>query len=113
MCQGTYLISPCQVQQDDKLRTSSKLRCEVCHEALGFVDERAGGWRLWKWSLCVQLDSRSEGQTFPTEMFVSTQLLGLIESQAVRKFVIYNDDGEDGVAGMMVGHSYARSLQDH
>jgi len=107
---GTYLIISCQVHQDNKARTSSKLRCEACHEALGFVDERADGWRLWKWSLCVQLDAQCDGQTFPTEMFVSTQLLGLIENQAVRKFVIYNEDGQDGVAGMMVSHSHARPL---
>lgn len=38
-------------------------------------------------------------------MFVSAQVLGLIENQAVRKFVVYDEDGEDGVAGILVSRS--------
>lgn len=71
----------------------------------------ADGWRLWKWSLRFQLDAQSEGHTFPTEMFVSAQLLGLIENQAVRKFVMYDEDGKDGVAGTIVSHSHTRVTQ--
>jgi len=78
----------------------------VCHEALGFVDERADGWRLWKWSLCVQLNGQSDEQAFSIEMFVSAQLLAMIEDQAVRKFVMYNEEGTNDAPGIMVSYSY-------
>lgn len=80
----------------------ARLRCTACQEVVGSVDESANGWRLWKWSLCVQSNDQSDGQSFPTKMFVSAQVLGLIENQAVRKFVVYDEDGEDGVAGILV-----------
>ena len=38
----------------------------------------------------VQTDC-STGQVYPTEGFISAQLLALIDSQAVKKFVIHSD----------------------
>ena len=43
------------------------------------------------------------------EMYISAQLLEMIEKQAMRKFVVYDEDVEDSVAGMMVSHSPLKS----
>ncbi len=37
-------------------------------------------------------------------MFVSAQLLELVENQAIRKFVVRDEDGGDGAAAIIVGH---------
>jgi HECT-like Ubiquitin-conjugating enzyme (E2)-binding len=64
------------------------LACATCQAIVGAVDERAEGWRLYKWSLAVQSTEEAKAERFPTRAFVSAHLLALIENQGVRKFTI-------------------------
>ncbi|KAI9778508.1 MAG: hypothetical protein M1839_008038 [Geoglossum umbratile] len=71
------------------------LVCAACQAIVGAVDERAEGWRLYKWSLAVQSTEDANVERFPTEAFVSAHLLALIENQGARKFII-RTEGEGG-----------------
>ncbi|KAI9824283.1 MAG: hypothetical protein M1832_002091 [Thelocarpon impressellum] len=64
---------------------------------VGTVDEQAGGWRLMKWSLSVIPEDGAAQQMFPEDAFVAAQLLALVDSQAVKKFIIHCDDDAQGL----------------
>ncbi|KAF2088328.1 hypothetical protein K490DRAFT_65005 [Saccharata proteae CBS 121410] len=64
-----------------------QLRCADCKTTIGAVDERAEGWRLWKWSVAISSNGTPPVQ-YSTPKWISAQLLALIENQGVRKFVI-------------------------
>jgi ubiquitin-protein ligase E3 D len=68
---------------------------------LGAVDDKAEGWRLYKWSLGLKIAGEGLTEKWPVEDFVSAQLLSLVESQAVRKFVVIPDVADAQVATMV------------
>ncbi|KAI9769627.1 MAG: hypothetical protein M1840_003864 [Geoglossum simile] len=70
------------------------LACAACRAIVGVVDERAEGWRLYKWSLAVQSTEEAKAERFPTGAFTSAHLLTLIENQGVRKFTIKPERGD-------------------
>lgn len=101
-----------------KTATTRFLYCKICSSNLGHNDEKFNGYRLMKWSISIfqssfpsslQLSTQPselpptprieklninkdeddvETITYPTESWVVAQLLGLVESQGQRKFVI-------------------------
>ena len=64
---------------------------------LGLADEGAEGWRLYKSRVGLKPGDASSWQSFPATTFVCAQLLALIESQAIRRFVLHS--GPSGTAG--------------
>lgn len=74
---------------------NSELHCSRCKALLGHV--ATGGWRIYKSSLSVKARSDKGWETFPPEVFISSQLLGLIDSSAARKFVVHSKDTKHGL----------------
>ena len=68
------------------------LHCKKCDAFLGSEDQSADGWRLQKSSIAVKLGDVSPWETFSPTTFVCAQLLALIDSQAIRKFVLHSGD---------------------
>jgi HECT-like Ubiquitin-conjugating enzyme (E2)-binding len=64
---------------------------------MGTQDASAEGWRLYKSSLSVRASLDSQWEKFPPQIFVSSQLLSLIESSAARKFVVHTDEARPGL----------------
>lgn len=54
---------------------------------LGKINERVEGWELYKWALALDLGGEVK-QSYSTQRWLSAQFLGLIENEAVRKFVV-------------------------
>ncbi|KAF2498933.1 hypothetical protein BU16DRAFT_505490 [Lophium mytilinum] len=91
----------------------SKLLCQTCKAQLGEVDDRAEGFRLWKWSLAIaeapdydegpdkpqnsdsDMTLKPEFTTYSTQKWISAQFLSLIENQAVRKFCVKPDHHDE------------------
>jgi hypothetical protein len=67
---------------------------------LGIVDVSAEGWKLYKWSLSILKDDRTS-ELFPVPKWISTQLLGAVETSGVRRFIvepsIRTDDNKNGL----------------
>ncbi|KAF2806707.1 uncharacterized protein BDZ99DRAFT_465502 [Mytilinidion resinicola] len=100
----------------------SKLLCQTCKAQLGEVDDRAEGFRLWKWSLAIAESSAQEVgpeqprnldsdiamkpklTTYSNQKWVSAHFLSLIENQAVRKFCVKpkHDDEISGEEKIMI-----------
>ncbi|ERF71020.1 hypothetical protein EPUS_03300 [Endocarpon pusillum Z07020] len=77
---------------------NSELHCATCKALLGAIDVSAEGWRLYKSSLSLRPSPTAEWQSFPPEIFISSQLLSLIGSSAARKFIIHpHDDTKQGL----------------
>ncbi|KZF23837.1 hypothetical protein L228DRAFT_267798 [Xylona heveae TC161] len=70
-------------------RTAQELVCSCCNGIIGVVDERAEGWRLFKWALAVRKRPGEQKESHAIEGFIAAQMLALIDSQAVRKFVVH------------------------
>ncbi|KAI9702089.1 MAG: hypothetical protein M1836_001433 [Candelina mexicana] len=67
---------------------NESLLCKQCKATIGVVDNRAEGYRLYKWSLSLQQPHTLKPISYPLQHFVSAQLLSLIDNQAVRRFVL-------------------------
>jgi HECT-like Ubiquitin-conjugating enzyme (E2)-binding len=76
---------------------NTELRCANCEALLGAEDQSAEGRRLYKSSLSVKSSLDADWETFPPEIFISSQLLSLSESSAARKFVVHCDDNNSGL----------------
>jgi hypothetical protein len=79
---------------------------------LGRADEGAEGWRLYKSRVGLKPGNTSSWQSFPATTFVCAQLLALIESQAIRRFVLHS--GPSGTAGgFLVSFDIFRTRETH
>ena len=79
---------------------------------LGFADQSSDGWRLYKSSVSLKSDNTSFWESFPATTFVCAQLLALIESQAIRRFVLHS--GPSGSAGgFLVSFDVFKIRQTH
>lgn len=74
---------------------TSKLCCCGCKAQLGYVS--AEGWRIHKSSLSLKSALDAEWETFLSDIFISSQLLALIDSSAARKFVVHPEDTKEGL----------------
>ncbi|KAI9868935.1 MAG: hypothetical protein M1813_002758 [Trichoglossum hirsutum] len=77
--------------QNTTKRQLQALACVSCQAIVGATDERAEGWRLYKWGLAVQPAEGINIERFRTDFFVSAYLLALIDTQGTRKFIIETD----------------------
>ncbi|KAI9779996.1 MAG: hypothetical protein M1816_003278 [Peltula sp. TS41687] len=69
---------------------------------IGFVDERAEGWTIYAWNISVPIVDLGTPRSWPRELIISAQLLGMVDHQATRKFMIRADDGEEGEQGAIL-----------
>lgn len=69
---------------------------------LGFQDDQTQGWRIYKWGLSVKLSEAADQEIVSTESVLCTQLLALIDAQAVRKFVVHRGGDLDSDTGILV-----------
>ena len=75
------------------------LVCGSCDAEVGIVDDRAEGWRIWKWSVAISFPRKVE--TFGIQKWISAHFLALIENQGVRKFSVRSDGEEE--SSLLVG----------
>lgn len=54
------------------------------------MDKSAAGWRLYKSSVAVKSHDTSSWESFLATTFICAQLLALIESQGIRRFVLHS-----------------------
>ncbi|KAL8842734.1 MAG: hypothetical protein Q9170_000390 [Blastenia crenularia] len=55
--------------------------------------------KLYKWEVRFRTTASSAWQEYPADKFVTAQLLGMIESQGVKRFVVHDgNDEEDGMS---------------
>ncbi len=75
----------------------SKLYCSNCKALLGVQDSSLEGWRIFKSGLSIKASLDAQWESFAPEIFISSQLISLIESSAARKFVVHCDEAEKGL----------------
>ena len=68
------------------------MECVSCHKSLGIRDDISGALRIYKWSVILQYTQDAAWESYPARFFISAQLLSLIDSQAVYKFLAYSGD---------------------
>ncbi|KAL2352205.1 ubiquitin-conjugating enzyme E2-binding protein [Cryomyces antarcticus] len=74
----------------------SQLLCSKCRAVVGVVDERAEGWRIYKWAISVNTNCSRAPTSHDIAKWLSAQLLALIDNQGVRKFVVHDDEEREG-----------------
>ena len=89
-----------------------RLICGSCNADVGIVDDRAEGWRIWKWSVAISFPRRVE--KFSIQKWISAHFLALIENQGVRKFSVRPDDEEEStlLVGLPLLNGFTRSRAD-
>ncbi len=80
------------------------LMCESCGEPLGADERESGGVRLYKWNIRLRHGKDMAWQALPVQRIISAKLLGLIESQATYKFLIYSGRIEEAKEALMVSY---------
>src|SRR5437773_10227251 len=92
----TQLNAPSKNEQSQNYPAS--LLCTKCAAVVGTDDIHAEGWRLYKWALGVRSTASAISEVHRTVAFISAHILALINSQAVRKFIVHCDkDVNDGL----------------
>lgn len=91
---------------------SCRLVCGSCDAEVGIVDDRAEGWRIWKWSVAIPFPRKVE--TFSIQKWISAHFLALIENQGVRKFSVRPDGEEESslLVGLPLLNGFTRSRAD-
>ncbi|KAF2146594.1 uncharacterized protein K452DRAFT_348336 [Aplosporella prunicola CBS 121167] len=87
-------VDCCGVQLNDRDISHThqqQLVCKQCTATVGAVDERAEGWRLFKWSMAVTGQSSGVMKSYSMPKWISAQLLTLIENQGIRKFTVRSE----------------------
>jgi HECT-like Ubiquitin-conjugating enzyme (E2)-binding len=97
------------IQTDKHQLSNSELRCSSCKAFLGADDASVEGWRFYKSSLSLKPPLNAEWESFPPEIFISSQLLSLIETSAARKFVVHAHDNTKH--GLLVGEEHQVSFE--
>jgi hypothetical protein len=67
------------------------------------MDNDLGGLKLYKWALIVKRFPQSQWEAEPFELFISAQLLQIIESQTLRKVLVHADLSVKEEGGLLVG----------
>ena len=78
--------------------------CESCGAPLGVDEEENGVVRLYKWNICLRDAKDTPWEALPVQRIISARLLGLIESQATYKFLIFSGMIEDAKEALMVSN---------
>lgn len=71
------------------------LKCDKCDTIVGMEDSPTNGWRLLKANVSLNTNTNSEDtdetpwESHPVEVIIAAQLLGLIEKESARRFVVH------------------------
>ena len=79
--------------------------CIHCQAPLGLEDPMLEGIRLHKWSIALGNTDHTVWERYPTQIFVSAQLLELLDYQATRNFVAYSGSIAEAREGLLVSPS--------
>jgi len=96
------LIPSSQVCAESERGCVQQLLCRSCNAIVGVADERAEGWRVYKWSMALTNESGTR-TAYSTERWASAQLLAAIENEGVRKFFLQVADSPGDGQGLVVG----------
>lgn len=84
------------------------VRCTSCKQSIGAASNiDPEQVKLYKWEIRLRKDSSMTWGEHPEQKFISAQLLSMIESQGVRRFVVHDtdtsrEDQEDDSTGILV-----------
>lgn len=70
------------------------IECALCGTNVGAVDDWSNGWRLYKWALAIRNTDDAKFVRYSTEKWVAAHLLALVDSHAIRKFVVHDGENE-------------------
>jgi hypothetical protein len=107
-------LSPSVMESGTRRISNQAVQCSQCDSTVGFVDERAEGWRIYKWGVAAEIGNQVQSSQ-SLERWISAQLLSMIENQGVRKFVVTDqaDDSEASEKGYLVSGLTRPSLPLH
>ncbi|KAH0537089.1 hypothetical protein FGG08_006091 [Glutinoglossum americanum] len=105
-CSGVKIAARTTTKRQPRI-----LACAACQTIVGATDERAEGWRLYKWSLAVQPTDDIAVERFPADPFISAHLLALIETEGGSKFIVETDEG-GGATPIVAPTRYESLLSD-
>ncbi|KAL9110046.1 MAG: hypothetical protein Q9227_005385 [Pyrenula ochraceoflavens] len=103
----TFLMSPedcLGIKESEAILANGlpSLLCAKCNTTIGFSDKPHDGWRIYKWTLVTKRSDCSAEETISAGEVICAQILALIESIAIRKFVLHSDHDEGSDTGILL-----------
>lgn len=84
--------------------------CKHCVGAASDLDQ--GHIKLYKWDIRLGPTPADTREQYPPGRFVAAQLLSMIESQGVQRFVIHSEDDEEDASPLLVNNSINLANKD-
>ncbi|KAF2754225.1 hypothetical protein EJ05DRAFT_504325 [Pseudovirgaria hyperparasitica] len=85
-----------------KTKPDNTLHCKQCAAEVGMVDERADGYRVWKWALSyMPFDTNLPPGNHAIVKWISALFLFTIENQGVRKIAVH-DTANTSMSGLLL-----------
>lgn len=78
------------------------IRCESCQSTLGSYDEHSRSVRLDMWSTIINSDGKSGWIEHSIQKLLCARMLELIDSQAVYRFLAYDNSLERSINSILV-----------
>ena len=78
------------------------MSCSACGELVGAKDDDLPLIKLRKWSVVVRQAASAAWEQNRVENFICAQLLELMDSQGIRKFMAYHGGLENAVEGLLL-----------
>ncbi|KAL8772338.1 MAG: hypothetical protein Q9209_002550 [Squamulea sp. 1 TL-2023] len=76
------------------------INCASCRHPVGVaVDTDV---RIYKWNIRLRSNSCIAWEEYSAQKLISAQLLAMIESQGIQKFVLHGQVGEDNIGGLLI-----------
>ncbi|KAL8751034.1 MAG: hypothetical protein Q9199_006689 [Rusavskia elegans] len=92
------------ISEDFMTRKNGKcqpiVNCASCKHPVGVAADTDA--RIYKWNIFLQSDQQSGWEDHSVQKLVSAQLLAMIESQGVQKFVIHSEVRDDNIEALLV-----------
>ncbi|KAL8735873.1 MAG: hypothetical protein Q9181_002651 [Wetmoreana brouardii] len=84
-------------------KSNCAVMCAVCKHPVGVAaGVSSANLKLYKWSLQFRRDSANSWEEPTVQKLVSAQLLAMIESQGIQKFVIHSEDSDTDIDALLV-----------
>ena len=91
----------CSLLQRDAI-SETAVQCASCHGLLGDYERSSESIKLFKWALSLRIRRDWAWREYKAQNLICAQLLELIRSQAVYKFVAHGGDTEDAAKAVLV-----------
>lgn len=101
------------INTDHSQRTENStcnLECMTCSEAMGIEESGLESVKLFKWSACIRDAEDRDWEALPVQNILCAQLLAMIESRAIYKFLAYSGDVEDAEQAILVSITHQDSF---